>query len=148
MLTTRLLSQAEVALHLSDVASFCVVSQGPAFLPQCAKGLTSSKLTVRDTPHKGTLFTTARIHSTSCSTATCFRMSASLCGRGVLGAEFALCKRFMVMTFAGTSVLASPGFNRLRIGSKFRCISVDTNRNAVNERERLRVFGEHWSEHT
>jgi hypothetical protein len=36
----------------------------------------------------------------------------------------------------------------LRIGSTFRCISINTARDAVDERERLRAFREHGSKHT
>src|SRR5229473_1851262 len=38
-----------------------------------------------------------------------------------------------------------PGFHLLSHRLKASLHSVDTNRNAVNERERLRVFREHWS---
>jgi len=63
--------------------------------------------------------------------------------------QLAFHERLVMTTLAVTSVNSNFCQNStcLRIGSRFRCIPIHTDRDAVDERERLRVFGKHWSEH-
>jgi hypothetical protein len=64
--------------------------------------------------------------------------------------EFALDEHLVDNDVGGESVgsLLCQAFTHFRMGSMFRCIRFDTDRDAVDERERLRVLGEHRRKRT